>query len=108
MRIKKRDFGILVKLAVAVLMLATIATAQKKPKPTAPVIPASAVQRIDNRQMVFAATDKPNVFALKFVRLRAESNGRFVVLEGLNVGDRIVTDGSFLLRAEWLKMHPGN
>ena len=34
MRIKKRDFGILVKLAVAVLMLATIATAQKKPKPT--------------------------------------------------------------------------
>ena len=75
---------------------------------TAPVIPASAVQTIDNRQMVFAATDKPNVFALKFVRLGAESNGRFVVLEGLNVGDRIVTDGSFLLRAEWLKMHPGN
>jgi hypothetical protein len=28
------------------------------------------------------------------------------VLEGLNVGDEIVTEGSFLLRAEWLKQHP--
>jgi len=75
---------------------------------TAPVVPASAVQTIDNRQMVFAATDKPNVFALKFVRLGTESGGQFVVLEGLSVGDRIVTDGGFLLRAEWLKLHPGN
>jgi hypothetical protein len=25
------------------------------------------------------------------------------VLEGINVGDRIVTTGSFMLRAEWLK-----
>jgi len=58
--------------------------------------------------MVFAATDKPNVFALKFVRLGTESGGQFVVLEGLSVGDRIVTDGGFLLRAEWLKLHPGN
>jgi hypothetical protein len=23
-------------------------------------------------------------------------------------GDRVVTDGSFLLRAEWMKTHPGN
>jgi hypothetical protein len=28
------------------------------------------------------------------------------VLEGLNASDRVVTDGSFLLRAEWLKTHP--
>ena len=74
---------------------------------TAPVIPASAVQMIGNRQMVFAATSEANVFALRFVRLGSESGGRFVVLEGLKVGDRIVTEGSFLLRAEWLKLHPG-
>jgi len=73
-----------------------------------PTIPASAVQMIDNRQMVFAATAEPNVFALKFVRLGADSGGRYTVLEGLRAGDRVVTDGSFLLRAEWMKTHPGN
>lgn len=73
---------------------------------TAPVIPSSAVQNIDNGQTVFVATDKPNVFLVRSVRLGKENNGRFVVLEGLNVGDRIVTDGSFLLRAELLKQAP--
>lgn len=43
---------------------------------------------------------------MRAVRLGAESSGRFLVLEGVAVGDRIVTEGSFLLRAEWLKLHP--
>ncbi len=73
---------------------------------TAPVIPSSAVQSIDNRQLVFVATDKPNVFILRYIRLGTETNGKYIVLEGLNVGDRIVNDGSFSLRAEWLKQHP--
>lgn len=74
---------------------------------TAPVIPTATVQNIGNRQTVFVATDQPNVFAVRFVRLGTETNGQYVVLEGLNVGDKIVTEGSFLLRAEWLKSHPG-
>lgn len=73
---------------------------------TMPMIPSSAVQNMNDRQVVFAATDKPNVFTVKPVRLGKESNGRFTVLEGLNVGDRVVTDGSFLLRAEILKQNP--
>jgi len=40
------------------------------------------------------------------VRLGPEANGFFPVLEGVSVGDQIVTEGSFLLRAEWLKFHP--
>jgi RND family efflux transporter MFP subunit len=70
---------------------------------TAPVIPASAVQTVENRQIVFVASGEPNVFELRPVRLGAESNGQYPVLEGLTVGDRIVTEGSFLLRAEWVK-----
>lgn len=73
---------------------------------TAPTIPAAAVQNFSNQQVVFVATNDPNVFAMRTVRLAPESNGRYQVLEGLNVGDRIVTEGSFLLRAEWLKMNP--
>ncbi|MBX3283596.1 MAG: efflux RND transporter periplasmic adaptor subunit [Acidobacteria bacterium] len=73
---------------------------------TMPTIPASAVQNMNDKQVVFVATDKPNVFALKSVRLGSEVNGKFIVLEGLNVGDRIVTEGSFLLRADLLKQNP--
>ncbi len=74
---------------------------------TAPTVPISAVQNINNRQVVFVATADPNVFIMRPVRLGAESNGRYPVLEGLFVGDRVVTEGSFMLRAEWLKLNPG-
>lgn len=73
---------------------------------TVPVVPASAVQNLGNRQVIFVATGDPNVFAMRTVRLGPESNGNYPVLEGLSVGDRIVTEGSFMLRAEWLKSHP--
>ena len=75
---------------------------------TTPTIPSGAVQNMNDKQVVFVATDKPNVFTVKQVRLGKENNGQFTVLEGLNVGDKIVTDGSFLLRAELLKQPPNN
>lgn len=75
---------------------------------TAPIIPASATQNLGNGQVVFVSTKEPNVFEMRPVRLSAESNKQYQVFEGLNVGDKIVTDGSFLLRAEWLKQHPSN
>ena len=73
---------------------------------TIPVVPVAAIQNIGNRQVVFVAVNDPNVFAMRTVRFGPESNGYYPVLEGLSVGDRIVTQGSFMLRAEWLKSHP--
>lgn len=73
---------------------------------TVPVIPSAAVQNMKEQKIVFAVTDQPNVFVMKPVRLGSETNGQYVVLEGLNVGDKIVTNGSFLLRAEMLKQNP--
>ena len=73
---------------------------------TMPMIPSSAVQNMNDKHVVFVTTDKPNVFAVRTVRLGKENNGRFTVLEGLKVGDLIVTEGSFLLRAEILKQNP--
>jgi len=73
---------------------------------TTPTIPASAVQNLNSQQVVFVSTNDPNVFVMHSVRLGPESGGRYEVLEGLHVGDRVVTEGSFLLRAEWLKMNP--
>ncbi|HJQ34571.1 MAG TPA: efflux RND transporter periplasmic adaptor subunit [Pyrinomonadaceae bacterium] len=73
---------------------------------TAPTVPASAVQTFAGRTFVFLATEDPNTYVMRPVRLGAETAGRFPVLEGLNVGDRVVAEGSFMLRAEWLKLHP--
>jgi RND family efflux transporter MFP subunit len=73
---------------------------------TVPLIPVAAVQNVGTQQVVFVATGDPNVFAMRPVRIGPESNGSYPVLEGLSVGDRIVTEGSFMLRAEWLKSHP--
>lgn len=70
---------------------------------TSPVIPAAAVQRIGDQDVVFVPTEDPVVFALRSVRLGPEVDGRRMVQEGLQVGDRVVTNGSFLLRAAWLK-----
>ncbi len=73
---------------------------------TAPTVPASAVQTVGGRTVVFLATTDPSTYVMRPVRLGAEASGRFPVLEGLAVGDRVVTTGSFMLRAEWLKLHP--
>lgn len=70
---------------------------------TVAVIPSTALQTFNSRQVVFIATADPTVFEMRPVRVGAEINGRYPVIEGLNVGDRIVTRGSFMLRAEWQK-----
>lgn len=70
---------------------------------TAPMIPKAAVQNVNNQQVVFVETATPNAYAMRLVKLGPEINGQYPVLEGLTVGERIVTEGSFLLRAEWLK-----
>ena len=73
---------------------------------TLPVVPKEAVQTIGNQQFVFVVSEKANEFVLRAVRLGPENNGFYPVLEGLNTSERIVTGGSFMLRAEWLKLHP--
>jgi RND family efflux transporter MFP subunit len=73
---------------------------------TMPVVAKSAVQNIGNQQFVFLPTANANEFSLRAVQLGPESNGFYPVLDGLTTGDRVVSDGSFLLRAEWLKSHP--
>ena len=72
---------------------------------TVPMVKAEAVQDIAGDKVIFLATDDPNQFELRRVRLGEEVNGRYPILEGAFVGDRVVTNGSFMLRAEWLKLN---
>jgi len=104
-RIELANPGQALKIGMYVnIAFATIGGAES----TVPVVPVTAVQNINNQQTVFVATSDPNVFVLRQVRLGPEINGFYSVLEGLSVGDHIVTEGSFLLRAEWLKSNPSN
>jgi plastocyanin len=57
--------------------------------------------------VVFVVTDKSGVFAQREVSAGPESNGVVPIQAGLNAGERVVTEGSFLLRAESLKLNPG-
>ncbi|MCI0388027.1 MAG: efflux RND transporter periplasmic adaptor subunit [Acidobacteria bacterium] len=69
-------------------------------------VPRSAIQMIGAKQVVFVVTDKAGVFAQREVSAGPESNGLVPIYAGLNAGERVVTEGSFLLRAESLKLNP--
>jgi len=101
-RVELENPGQILKVGMYVnVAFGALGTAEK----TMPVIPTAAVQNINNQQIVFVATEDPNKFTLKPVRLGTETNSRYIVLEGLNVGDKIVTEGSFLMRAEWQRLN---
>jgi membrane fusion protein, heavy metal efflux system len=72
-----------------------------------PVVPEAAVQSIGERRFVFLPVkDNDGSFALREVRLGPAAGGYNSVLEGLKVNDEVVTDGSFILKAEALRQHP--
>lgn len=66
------------------------------------LISDAALQTEDDRQVVFVALDD-NRFEKRVVRLGLEQLGRVQVVEGLSVGDKVVTEGSFILKSELLK-----
>jgi len=72
-----------------------------------PVVPEAAVQSIGERRFVFLPVkDNDGSFALHEVRLGSAAGGYYSVLEGLKVQDEVVTDGSFILKAEAFRQHP--
>jgi len=72
-----------------------------------PVVPEAAVQSIGERRFVFLPVkDNDGTFALRHVRLGPAAGGYYSVLQGLKMQDEVVTDGSFILKAEALRQHP--
>lgn len=73
---------------------------------TVPAVPRSAVQTVGAKQVVYVATDRPGSFVQREVSTGQEVNGMLPVYNGVSAGERVVTEGSFLLRAESLKLNP--
>lgn len=71
------------------------------------VVPQSAVQAIGDKEFIFLPVEgSEGSFTIRQVRVSPAANGNSSVLSGLKVGDQVVTDGSFILKAEAVRQHP--
>jgi cobalt-zinc-cadmium efflux system membrane fusion protein len=71
------------------------------------VVPRAAVQTIGGRQVVFVAVpDEEGKFVQRTVKLGPLAGEAYTVLQGLQLGEVVVTEGSFFLRAESLRNAP--
>jgi RND family efflux transporter MFP subunit len=77
------------------------------PSASGPVVPEAAVQSIGERHFVFLPVkNSEGSFVLREVRLGPAADGRYSVLEGVRLEEEVVTDGSFILKAESARQHP--
>jgi cobalt-zinc-cadmium efflux system membrane fusion protein len=73
------------------------------------LVPKAAVQALGDRQVVFvAAKDEEGKFIQRTVRLGPPVGESYAVVSGLRPGDIVVTEGSFLLRAESTRNAPSS
>jgi len=79
-----------------------------KPSTETIAIPAKAVQFVDGQPTVYLPTKKDNTFKMRSIAVGAEVDGWLPVLHGLKVGDKVVINGSFLLKAEFGKAGAGH
>jgi RND family efflux transporter MFP subunit len=72
-----------------------------------PVVPKQALQAIGATTVVFVSVEgEPGRFLQRTVKTGEAAGTGLRVLEGLNLGENVVTDGSVLLRAEAIRQHP--
>jgi RND family efflux transporter MFP subunit len=72
------------------------------------MVPSAAVQRIENRSVVFLPReDEAGAFEVREVELAGETDGYHRVISGLKPGDRVVTKGSFTLKTQKMKGEMG-
>jgi cobalt-zinc-cadmium efflux system membrane fusion protein len=72
------------------------------------VVPEEAIQRIDDRSVVFVADDaKPGRFTVRDIEAGAQSGGNRAVLTGLKAGEKVASKGAFTLKSQLLKSQLG-
>jgi RND family efflux transporter MFP subunit len=74
---------------------------------TVPIVPKQAIQTIGFTSVVYVPVEgEAGRFLQRTVKIGEEASTGFRVMEGLRSGETVVTEGSFLLRAEALRQHP--
>jgi len=73
------------------------------------MVRSEAVQRIGDRTVVFIPQEEePGTFVVRDVELGGVADGYQRVLSGLQVGEKVVTKGSFTLKTQMLKSSLGD
>ena len=68
------------------------------------VVHSDAVQRVSDRSVVFIPKEnQAGVFEVRDVELGGEQDGYHRVINGLKLGDKVVTKGSFALKTQLMK-----
>ncbi|MBI3910200.1 MAG: efflux RND transporter periplasmic adaptor subunit, partial [Armatimonadetes bacterium] len=66
-------------------------------------VPQDAVQTYAGKTVVFAQGERPGEFEAKEVQTGASVDGWTVIASGLAAGDRVVTRGAFIIKAQAMK-----
>jgi cobalt-zinc-cadmium efflux system membrane fusion protein len=71
-------------------------------------VPREAVQTLEGKTVVFVPGEGPGEFEPREVRTGDTVDGRTVVRSGLAAGDRVVTQGAFMVKAQAMKSELGH
>jgi len=71
-------------------------------------VPDEALQKLEEKTVVFVAADEPNSFVTREVEAGTSQNGRTVIKNGLKGGDRVVVKGAFMVKAQAMKAELGH
>ena len=72
------------------------------------LVPATSVQTMDNKNVVFVEGKAKGEFVSKIVTLGREGGSQVEILSGLDSEDKIVIDGAFILKSELMRAELGS
>lgn len=77
-------------------------------KGSAITVPAEAIQKMEDKTVVFVTADEPNTFVAREVETGTTENGQITIKNGLKPGDRVVVKGAFMVKAQAMKAELGH
>lgn len=72
-----------------------------------PFVPQTAVQTVDGKPVVFVKDGKSGKFRVRNIQIGTASSGMVPILSGLQSGEQVAADGSFILKSKLLKEQLG-
>lgn len=88
-------------------LFGNITVLAKDDAPPRALVPASAVQRTKEGDVVFVPADEPGEFKATPVAVGAKRDGQAEIVSGLAPGDALVVSGAFVLKSELMKSELG-
>ncbi len=72
-----------------------------------PVVPEAAIQKVEDKDVVFVPGDEPGEFRATPVVVGARADGKAALTSGLTAGQQFVAEGAFVLKSELMKAEMG-